>query len=125
MFNNIPLKRFKTIKVKTLRNYFGLLVLILETLMTNITHIIYFILFYFFEIKDRTLKIFKTENIEIFGQTKENEFFGCIFKVTYFIKIMPTKRKRVSGLGSIKRRAKQRLKIVRLSDLPENLMAES
>ena len=74
-------------------------------------------------LKIETLKIFKTKNIEIFGQTKENEFFGCIFKVTYFIKIMPTKRKRVSGLGSIKRRAKQRLKIVRLSDLPENLMA--
>ena len=33
MFNNIPLKRFKTIKAKTLRNYFGLLVPILETLI--------------------------------------------------------------------------------------------
>ena len=25
------------------------------------------------------------QNIEIFGQTKENEFFGCIFKVTYIL----------------------------------------
>ena len=53
MFNNIPLKLFKTVEAKTLRNYFGLLVLILETLMTNNTHIILFYFILFFEIKDR------------------------------------------------------------------------
>ena len=81
MFNNIPLKLFKTVKAKTLRNYFGLLVLILETLMTNNTYII---LFYFLRLKMEHLKFF-FQNIEIFGQTKENEFFGCIFKVTYIL----------------------------------------
>ena len=29
----------------------------------------------------------------IFGQIKENEFFGCIFKVTYFIEKCQQKEK--------------------------------
>ena len=40
------------------------------------------------------MSIQKIEKLFLFGQTKENEFFGCIFKVTYFIEKCQQNEKR-------------------------------